>query len=356
MAEPKTLYDFFTSKGQALPSLDKRFDNADFAQAAQRAGITKDIYTGSADQNNTVLSSLLGAAQTRTTPAENTNPQASAYASQASDALTSAAGSPTTPKQDQYGVEQYKTARDTASQKKQEAFDALKGFETKTYQEEYDKSGLKEKKDRIASIDAQIATKKKELADKAASVSANPELSAATQTGEIAKFTRKVNADIANLVAERNSAAQEYNTGLDDIDKTVERALKDKQLEYGYWEGEEGAANDSLLAYQKLIEDALKEETQQSNFEKQLAQALEIARMRDTTNPSLQLITDTYGDPTGYFNRATGEVTPYTDSTEGDTAGGPALVDTTEGDQSQAEDQPGFFQSLWNRITRFRQK
>jgi len=53
-----TLYDYYTSQGKSLPSVDSRFSDPSFASAATKAGISKDVYTGTAEQNNAILGNL----------------------------------------------------------------------------------------------------------------------------------------------------------------------------------------------------------------------------------------------------------------------------------------------------------
>lgn len=50
-----TLYDIYKSKGKSLPeSPTDRFSDTDFSSAAAKAGINKDVYAGTADQNNAI--------------------------------------------------------------------------------------------------------------------------------------------------------------------------------------------------------------------------------------------------------------------------------------------------------------
>lgn len=215
---------------------------------------------------------------------------------------------------DPYGLADIRTKIDDATTKRDSAFAELKDISTKTFNDEYSKRGLEEKKTKMAALDAEIAAEKQKRDEAIAKVRSNPGLSAAQMTGDIKKLADYQNDVINTKIAERNSVASEYNTGLAEIDKIVGNVVKDKTLDYGYYDSVLKDLTGQVGDYTKLMREDLQNETQADQFDRQLAQALEIARMKSSDTGSndvkLQLVSD-QGDPKGTFNPATGKYTPY---------------------------------------------
>lgn len=210
--------------------------------------------------------------------------------------------------------DKYKTDYDTYKQSRESAYEKLKGITTDTFDTEYKKRGLDKNKERIETLDNDIAAARTLRDEAIAKVRSNPGLSAAQMTGDIAKLSDAQNAVINNLIGERNSVATEYNSSLDEIDGIVDRASKDAQLEFSYWDGLTQEASGLMAEYEKALREELSADQEQSNFEKQLAQQLQIAQMKDSTSggggsdDNWKLIYDDYGDPLYWYNSKTKEI------------------------------------------------
>lgn len=214
-----------------------------------------------------------------------------------------------------YGIEKVKTDYDTYKTNREKAYKDLKNVSDETFETEYSKKGLDEKKQKIEQLDSDIATAKATRDEAISKVRSNPGLSASQMTGDIKKLSDYQNNIINNLVSERNSVADEYNTGLEEVNTAVERTMSDKQLDYNYWNDLLDEAQSTIDEYTKSYSEELESDQEQSNWEKELAQALQIAQMRnedssDGSSAKLQLVRDeNTGDPLYYFNPDTGEIT-----------------------------------------------
>ena len=201
----------------------------------------------------------------------------------------------------------YKISRD-------DAFTKLQGISTDTFNNEYDSRKLSERKERISSLDSDIAAARQLRDDAIAKVRSNPGLSAAQMTGDIAKLSDAQNAVINNLIGERNSTATEYNAELGEIDNIVERAAKDAQLEFGYFDGLFQEAAKNISDYESVMRQELKSTQDQNNFETQLAQQLQIANNRGSggggggNDANWKLVYDDSGFPLYWFNSRTKEI------------------------------------------------
>lgn len=226
---------------------------------------------------------------------------------------------------DPYGLASIRTQIDDTTKKRDSAFAELKDISTKTFNDEYSKRGLEEKKTKLASLDAEITAEKQKRDEAIAKVRSNPGLSAAQMTGDIKKLADYQNDVINTKIAERNSVASEYNTGLAEIDKIVSNKVKDKTLDYGYYDSVLKDLTGQVSDYTKAYRDDLRDETQADQFDRQLAQALEIATMnankKGGSGSNLQLKSDPRtGDPLYWFDPDTGEIT-YINNDGGDQGG-----------------------------------
>lgn len=217
--------------------------------------------------------------------------------------------------EDPYGLAKVRGDYDTYKANRQKAYDELKTITTSTFDTEYKTKGLDQKKAKMTELDGAINIAKKERDDAINKIRTNPGLSASQMTGDIKKIADYQNNIINNLIEERNGVATEYNTGLEEIDRIVSNKTKEKELDYKYWNDLFSEAGGLIDTYTKSYREGLKEDQQQSNFEKQLAQALQIAQMKDADGGStvkLDLVTDKItGQPSGTFNPRTGAYTPY---------------------------------------------
>jgi len=259
-----------------------------------------------------------------------------------------------TPKEaDLYGMDKTKADLDTYKTNRESAYNDLKDLRASSYDDEYTKRDLGTKKTEIDSIDSQINEEKKLRDDELYKIRSNRGLSASQMTGDIKKVADYQNNVINNLIEQRNGLSNAYNGSLGEIDKMVENSLKDKSLDYQYWDDLYNEADKSINEYSTQYREQLADTQDQSNFEKQLAQALSIATMNSSdggsaSNPKLQLITDALGNATATFNPYTGAITKLDPGEEGEKPFDPfAEVDVQEEEESG---KPGFFKRILNAI------
>jgi len=253
---------------------------------------------------------------------------------------------------DLYDIEGTREKKSTYEQNRQNAYENLKGLSTDIYDREYKDRDLQGKKDKISSIDSEIAAAR-EARDKAISdVRSNPGLSASQMTGDIAKIRDYQNDVINNKIQERNSVASEYNSELAEIDRIIGNETADAKLDFDYWDNLFGEASGTISDYTKALKEELSSEQEQSNWERQLAQALQIAEMRggEGSQDNWKLVYDDYGNPLYWFNNATREIDYNVSGAEGEQEGGADTggVDFDKlGEEAQTEeDTTGFWQGV----------
>ena len=130
-----------------------------------------------------------------------------------------------------YDIPKLQTDLEATRTKLQTAEDALKGYQSKRYDEEYSNAGLETIKSKVADIDSQIASEKAKRDESISKVRKNPYYSAANITGESAEIEKLANANINNLIDQRNSSAEQYNSALGEVTKKVAMETQDKQTE-----------------------------------------------------------------------------------------------------------------------------
>lgn len=291
-----------TSIVDYLKSLNKDSSMDSRKKLAEEYGISGNA--GSAEWNTSLLKAMQGSSP-------------SAYSGEVTSQMKDEFGSTEPEKEtDEYGIGKLRTDIDSYKTKMDESFQKLKQLQTQTFNDEYDKRNLESKKVGIKKIDDEIATLKNARDEDILKVRQNPNLSASQMSGDMKKLADFHNARINNLIEQRNSVAGEYNTELSEIDGIVGRAVKDAESEYGYYAGLLDQASGGLTSYQKALSDEMKDAQKQSNWERELAQALQIAQMRASDSGSglqrLQLVTDKFsGLPSGVFNPYTGLYEPY---------------------------------------------
>lgn len=219
---------------------------------------------------------------------------------------------------DEYGTGKLRATIEETTKSRDKAFKDLKDISTETFDDEYKKRKLDEKKEKMSMLDSDIASKKSERDAAINKVRTNPGLSAAQMTGDIKKMSDYANNEINNLIAERNGVAGEYNSELSEIDKLVENAVKEKTLEYGHFDNVLKDLTSQVSEYTKTMREDLRDEVQNDQFDRQLAQALEIATMnankKGSDSSNLQLKTDpNTGDPLYRYDPETGEITYIND-------------------------------------------
>lgn len=254
---------------------------------------------------------------------------------------------------DPYGLGKVRLDIEETTKKRDDAFAELKDISTKTFEDEYKSRKLEEKKQKMSLLDSEIASKKAERDAAIAKVRANPGLSAAQMTGDIKKMSDYANSEINNLIAERNGVAGEYNNELEEIDRLVTNTVKDKSLEYGYYDDVLKDLTGQVSEYSKAMREELQDERQADQFDRQLAQALEIATMnankKGSDSSNLQLKSDpNTGDPLYWFDTETGDIT-YINDEDGPDGGNDSFEDIPE-PENKDEGTP-WYKRLWGAIT-----
>lgn len=263
---------------------------------------------------------------------------------------------------DVYGVDSLRKNLDTIKASKDTAFKDLEGAQTKTWNDEYNTSGLSEKKNKISTLDQEIADEKRKRDEYVSKVRGNSGLSASQMTGDIRKALDYQNSVIQNKIAERNAVATEYNSGLGEIDKKVTRQLADKKLTYDKYNTEEANTTKKITEYLSALKSALGEQGKNERYDKQLANALEVARIRKGAgggSAKLKPMKDWGGNITGWYDdfgniydkdgtiQDNGEdITPP--SSNVDDGEGDIFTNETTPETTDPKEQGGIIQSLLN--------
>lgn len=232
-----------------------------------------------------------------------------------------------------------------AQKKRDEAFAKLDGFRTDRYDSLVSDRDLDGRKEQISELDSLITQKKNERDASIAKIRKNPGASAATLTGEVSVATDKLNAEINNLIGQRNSLANEYNTELSEIDSIVAREAKDLENTLGFFDTGVSEAQGVIDAYQKaLIEELRREEDRQYDLEDNLRdfeQALQLARIKEANSGSgtnYTILTDQFGRPTVAIDRKNPSNQVDLSNTNGSLPKGgtdPALLQSIANQQNQ---------------------
>ena len=176
-------------------------------------------------------------------------------------------------------------------------------------------------------------------------------------TGEVARASDKLNADINNLISQRNSVAGEYNTELSEIERLVENEAKDIEASFGFFDNSVTEAEELYQAYQQAIIDELTKEDErayeEANDLRDFEQALELARIQKASSGSgtnYTILTDQFGRPTVAIDRNNPMQQIDVSGNEGSmpTGGGtsPALL-AAQAQAQEESNEPG----LWGRFT-----
>lgn len=287
---------------------------------------------------------------------------ASSYASEVKDQLGGDSGSSSSSDTGAYDSTKLKSDLDTYKSSLDTAKTNLEKAQTDAWDEAYKSSGLDEKKAQIASIDSEIAAARQARDEAINKVKTNPGLSAAQMTGDIKKLADYQNNIINNKIAERNSVASEYNAGLTEVQRKADAKSAAAKTEYDYYAGLYNDTGSKLKDYQAALADELKTNTQSDQFDRQLAQALQIAQLNASTKGSsgsrMQLARDpNTGDPLYWFDPDTGEITYINNSGNGggssggfDSLGSGNGNTETSTPAASSSAQP-WYSRLWSAIT-----
>lgn len=197
----------------------------------------------------------------------------------------------------------------------------LQGYQSRRYEEEYDKAGLGKIKDEISLLDSSIASEKNIRDEAVSKVRKNPGYSAATITGETGEIQRLANAKINNSTEERNAKAQSYNAGLGEITQKVATETRDKESELNNLRYDLQFLGGLLDSYNKVRTAELASQKESERWEKEFelqlynAQTSRISATKSsgggTKSYSKEAVKDAFGNVVGYFDPGTGQTTYY---------------------------------------------
>jgi hypothetical protein len=168
---------------------------------------------------------------------------------------------------------QVKTTQDSLTQ----AQDALKGLRTNRYNEEYSAKGLDTIKNKIGTLDTKIATEKGTRDTSISKTRKNPYYSAANITGESAEIERAANANINNMIEERNAVAGDYNSAVDEITKKIALETADKEEDVENAKYNLNYLTNQLSTYQQMRSQELSQKESKQEWEMEFALRLEDA-------------------------------------------------------------------------------
>lgn len=197
----------------------------------------------------------------------------------------------------------------------------LQGYQTKRYEEEYDKTGLGKIKDEISLLDSSIAGEKNTRDESVNKVRKNPGYSAATITGETGEIQRLANAKINNLIEERNAKAGTYNATLGEITQKVATETRDKESELNNQRYNLQFLGGLLDNYSKVRTAELASQKESERWEKEFelqlynAQTSRINAAKSSGGGSKtyskEAVKDAFGNVVGYFDPGTGQTQYY---------------------------------------------
>lgn len=177
-------------------------------------------------------------------------------------------------------VEDLRKEIETAQEKREKSREDLENARVNYFNEEYEKAGLGDKKERISSIDNEIGGLREEREEAILTAKRNPNISAGVLQGEIGKITDYYNGVINNEINKRNSVAEGYNRGIDEIERKVSHRTEDLANQYGHWDSVINQATANLSTYEQALRQEMQEESLQDRWEKEMAQQRELAQLR----------------------------------------------------------------------------
>ena len=125
------------------------------------------------------------------------------------------------------------------------------------YSEAYKTAGLEDVKKKITNLDTQIQTKKDQLYSEEAEINENPWLSEAGRVGNVKKLYDMAEKEISNLIEQRKTLTDEYNTGIKSAGDAADRALKGWETQGKFYQTElkyltETKKGDEVLSVSEL--------------------------------------------------------------------------------------------------------
>ncbi|MFA5169084.1 MAG: hypothetical protein WC530_11210 [Candidatus Omnitrophota bacterium] len=168
---------------------------------------------------------------------------------------------------------QIKTTQDSLTQ----AEGALKGLRANRYNEEYSAKGLDTIKNKIGTLDTKIANEKSVRDTSISKTRKNPYYSAANITGESAEIEKAANANINNMIEERNAVAGDYNSAIDEITKKIALETADKEEDVENAKYNLNYLTNQLSTYQQMRSQELSQKESKQEWEMDFALKLEDA-------------------------------------------------------------------------------
>jgi len=193
----------------------------------------------------------------------------------------------------------------TTQSKLKQAEDSLTGYRTKRYDEEYAKEGLGEIESRLAALDGQISGEKGTRDTSVSKTRRNPFYSAATITGETAEIEQQANRNIGNLIDERNSLAEQYNTKVGKVNTRIAQETEDKAREIESLRFDLNRYDQSMSDYRGELRSQLNFDTEAERWEAEFGLRLADAKKAKTSVSEFQADGKLYRD---VFNNETGEL------------------------------------------------
>jgi LysM repeat protein len=198
---------------------------------------------------------------------------------------------------------------DIAQRSREESKKKLEDARIKMFDDEYSKQGLGDVKGQIEQSDSEINRLRQERDNAILKTRRNPNVSAGVLAGEVGKITDYYNSNINNEIENRNATATKYNSILDEIDRKIGYQLDDMATEYGYWDSQIKEAESRLDKYEGILRDEMAGKKTDEKWEKELAQALQIANIRSQDTGDVKLVSVKGDDGTIYMiNPYTGQV------------------------------------------------
>src|SRR3989338_7104915 len=193
----------------------------------------------------------------------------------------------------------------TTQTKLKQAEDSLTGYRSKRYDEEYAKEGLSEIESRLATLDGQISGEKGTRDTSVSKTRRNPFYSAATITGETAEIEQQANRNIGNLIDERNSLAEQYNTKVGKVNTRIAQETEDKAREIESLRFDLNRYDQSMSDYRGELRSQLNFDTEAERWEAEFGLRLADAKKAKTSVSEFEADGKLYRD---VFNNETGEL------------------------------------------------
>lgn len=200
----------------------------------------------------------------------------------------------------------------------------LEGYQTKRYDEEYNKAKLGSLKDTISTLDTNIAKEKNIRDESVSKIRKNPGYSAATITGESGEVQRLANAKINNLIQERNAKAEDYNARLGEITRKVTMETQGKESKLNNLRYDLQFLGGLVNTYNQIRSAELSATKEEDRWEKEFELKLfeaQTNRAKSSGSGSgsryaKQQVKDAFGNVIGFFDPTSGKTSLYEQPSE----------------------------------------